>query len=252
MRSGTAAARASALPRTGAAGHASGEHYGPQVNWPLIGALAFLGLSANEPTALLVVLVVLRSGRARGAAFVAGWVTALVVVATSAGFMARLGLGPRRGGPRRVTLVIELMIGVALVASATWYWLHTRERSHSVEVPRILTRLTSIRVVPAFLTGVVTATYPPAIVAGTTLLRSDASTLDRVGGLATFVVVGTLMVAAPVVATYVSPAWAARRSDAVFDWTLRHRRILLTTILIVVGSFIAVRAVLHLTRTGHP
>lgn len=219
--------------------------------WPLIGALAILGLSANEPTALLVVLVVLRSGRDRGAAFVAGWMTALVVVATGAGFVARLGLGPRRGGPRRVTLEIELVIGLAMVAWATWYWLHNRERTHSPEVPRILTRLTSIRAVPAFFTGLVTATYPPAIVAGTTLLRSNASTAARVGGLATFVVIGTLMVAAPVVGTYVSPASAGRRSDALFDWTLRHRRILLTTILIVVGSFIAARSVLHLTHTGH-
>jgi Sap, sulfolipid-1-addressing protein len=219
--------------------------------WTLIVALTVLGLSANEPTALLVVLVVLRSGRNRGAAFVAGWVTALVVVATGAGFVARLGLGPRRGGPRRVTLVIELVIGVALVVWATWYWLHNRDRAHSVEVPRILTRLTSIRVAPAFLTGLATATYPPAIVAGTTLLRSNASTVARVAGLVTFVVVGTLMVAAPVVGTYISPTWAGRRSDAVFDWTLRHRRILLTTILIVVGSFIAARALIHLTHTRH-
>ena len=217
--------------------------------WPLVGAMVVLGLSANEPTALLVVLVVLRSGRDRGAAFVAGWVTALVVVATGAGFALRLGLGPRRGGPRRITLVIELVIGVALVAWAMWYWLHDRAAAHSVEVPRILNRLTSIGVVPAFLAGVVTATYPPAIIAGTTLLRSDASTLGRLIGLGTFVVVGSLMVAAPVVGTYVAPTWAGRRSDAVFDWTLRHRRILLTTILIVVGTFVAARALLHLT--GH-
>ena len=112
--------------------HPSGERYGFHPMWPLIGALAVLGLSANEPTALLVVLVVLRSGRGRGAAFVAGWVTALVVVATTAGFVARLGLGPRRGGPRRVTLVIELVIGLALVAWATWYWLHNRARARSI------------------------------------------------------------------------------------------------------------------------
>jgi hypothetical protein len=227
------------------------ERYGLQPMWPLIGAMAILGLSANEPTALLVVLVVLRSGRARGTAFVCGWVTALVVVATGAGFVARVGLGPRRNGPRQVTLVIELVIGLTLVAWATWYWLHNRERAHSVEVPRILTRLTSIRPVPAFLAGLLTATYPPAIVAGTTLLRSDASTLARLAGLATFVAIGTVMVAAPVVGTYLSPAWAGRRSDAVFDWTLRHRRILLTTILIVVGSLVAVRAVLHLTHPRH-
>jgi hypothetical protein len=219
--------------------------------WPLIGALAILGLSANEPTALLVVLVVLRSGRSRGAAFVAGWVTALVVVATGAGFVVRIGLGPRQGGPRRVTLVGELVIGVGLVAWATWYWMHNRARAHSVEIPRILTRLTSIRMVSAFLVGVATATYPPAIIAGTTLLRSDSTTLVRIIGLATFVVVGTLMVAAPVVGVYISPTWAIGRSDAVFDWTLRHRRILLTVILIVVGLFVAGRAVLHLTHTGH-
>ena len=81
--------------------------YGIQRMWPLIGALAVIGLSANEPTALPVVLVVLRSGRARGASFIAGWVTALAVVATGAGCVARLGLVGRRGGPRRVTRVIE-------------------------------------------------------------------------------------------------------------------------------------------------
>jgi hypothetical protein len=59
------------------------------------------------------------------------------------------------------------------------------------------------------------------------------------------------MVGAPVLGTYLSPATAGRRSDAVFDWTLRHRRILLTTILITVGSFIALRAVLHLTHVRH-
>ncbi len=219
--------------------------------WTLLGALAILGLSANEPTALLVVLVVLRSGRDRGVAFVAGWVTALLLVASGAGFVARLGFGARRGGPRRGTLVIELVIGVGLVAWATWYWLHNRGRAHSNEVPRILTRLTSIGRVPAFFAGMVTATYPPAIVAGTTLLRSDASTSARVGGLVTFIGVGTLMVAAPVVATYVAPEWSARRLDAVFAWTLRHRRILLTIILIVVGLFIAVRAILFLTHTGN-
>jgi hypothetical protein len=219
--------------------------------WTLIGALAVLGLSANEPTALLVVLVVLRSGRDRGAAFVAGWMTALVVVATGAGFVARLGLGPRKGGPRRVTLVIELVIGIALVVWALWYWLHNRGREHSNEVPRILGKLTSINVVHAFFAGLITATYPPAIIAGTTLLRSDASTVSRVGGLVTFVVVGTIMVAAPVVAAYVSPVWASRRSDLVFEWTLRHRRVLLTTIMVVVGTFVAVRAVIHLTHHGH-
>ena len=212
----------------------------------LIGTMVVLGLSANEPTALLVVLVVLRSGRGRGVAFVAGWATALVAVAMGAGLAVRLGLGPRRGGPRRITLVIELVIGVALVVWAVWYWLQDREGVHSTEEPRILTRLRSIGLFPAFLAGVLTATYPPAIVAGTTLLRSGASTLGRFIAMSTFVVVGTLMVAAPVVGTYVAPTWTARRMDAVFDWTLRHRRIVLTTILIVVGIFIVVRALMRL------
>lgn len=219
--------------------------------WTLIIALLVLGLSVNEPTALLFVLVVLRSGRDRGVAFIGGWITALVLVAAGAGFIARVGLGPRRGGPRRVTLVIELIIGIALIAWAIWYRWRNRDRAHSVEVPRSLARLTSVGRVPAFVTGLLVATYPPAIVAGTTLLRSNAPTGVRLAGLATFVVIGTLMVGAPVVATYISPEWASRRSDAVFDWTLRHRRVLLTTILIVVGVFISTRAVLHLTHTGY-
>ncbi|MEP7046640.1 MAG: GAP family protein [Ilumatobacteraceae bacterium] len=219
--------------------------------WPLIGALLVLGLSANEPSALLVVLVVLRSGRDRGVAFVAGWVTSLCVVVAGAGFIVRLGLGPRRGGPRRVTLVIELVIGVALMAWSAWYWLHSRGRAKSVEVPKYLARLTSIRRMPAFFAGMIACTYPPAIVAGTTLLRSHASTTGRVAGMATFVIVGTLMVALPVVGMYVSPVWAAGHSDRLFNWTLRHRRTLLITIVIVLGLFISVRAILHLTHVRH-
>ena len=215
----------------------------------LLGALAVLGVSTNEPTALLIVLVVLHSGRDRGAAFVAGWMTALVVVVAGAGFLGRLGLGTRRGGPRRATLVIELAIGVALVAWGASYGLRKRRTAHSVEVPPILARLTSIGPLAAFATGLATATYPPAIVAGTTLLRSDESTPARLGGLALFVVVGTVMVAAPVVGSYVSPEWARRRSDAVFDWTLRRRRILLTVIACAAGSLIAARAGLYLTHT---
>jgi hypothetical protein len=214
--------------------------------WPLIGAMVVLGLSANEPTALLVVLVVLRSGRNRGAAFVVGWMTALAVVITLAGFAARLGLGPRRGGPRRVTLVIELAIGVAMVVWAVWYWLHHRGRARAVEMPHLLTRLTSIGLVTAFFVGVITATYPPAIIASTTLLRSDASVPARLVGLATFVVIGSLMVAAPVLGTYLAPTWTHARLNAVFEWTLVHRRILLTTIFILVGTFGAARAVAHL------
>ena len=87
--------------------------------------------------------------------------------------------------------------------------------------------------------------------AGTTLLRSHASTAGRVAGMATFVIVGTLMVALPVVGTYVSPAWSARRSDRLFNWTLRHRRTLLITLLTMLGLFISVRALLHLTHVRH-
>ena len=212
----------------------------------LIGTMVVLGLSANEPTALLVVLVVLRSGRSRGVTFVVGWVMALAVVSAGAGFAARLGLGPRRGGPHRATLVIELVIGVAMVVWAVWYWLHHRSRARSVEVPRILHRLTSIGVLPAFGVGVITATYPPAIVVGSTLLRSPESTVVRVAGLVTFLLIGPLMVMAPVIATYAAPTWTARHMDSVFRWTLFHRRNLLTLILTVVGVFIATRAVLHL------
>jgi hypothetical protein len=211
--------------------------------------MVLLGLSANEPTALLVVLVVLRSGRDRGVAFVVGWVVALGVVAAGAGFALRLGLGPRDRGPRRSTLVIELLIGLAMIVWALWYWWRNRDAVHSAEPPRILTRLTSIKNRTAVLVGAFTATYPPAIVAGTTLLRSDVSALGRLVGLSVFLAVATLMVAAPVVATYMAPERSARRLDAVFDWTLHHRRVLLTVILLLVGTFICARSVLHLT--GH-
>jgi len=216
--------------------------------WQLMGTMAVLGLSANEPTALLVVLVVLQSGRDRGVAFVSGWMFALIAVVAGAGFLVRLGVGARPGGPRRITLIVELVIGVALIAWSAWYWFRSRGRERSIEVPKNLARLTSIGLVPALFTGVVACTYPPALVAGTTLFRSDASTAGRVAGLATFVIVGTLMVALPVVGRYVAPTWAARQSDSLFNWTLHHRRTLLVVILSAVGVFICVRAMLHLTR----
>jgi hypothetical protein len=214
--------------------------------WPLIGAMLALGVSANEPTALLVVLVVLRSGKDRGAAFVAGWVAALTVVTVGAGFAMRIGLGPRHGGPRRITLIVELVIGTGLVVFAVWYWWRGRNSAHATEEPHILRRLTSIGLIPAALAGVATATYPPAIVAGTTLFRSFEPTPVRLVALGTFLVVGTLMVAAPVVGMYAAPRWTTHHMDRMYGWTLRHRRFLLTVILGAVGLFIAVRAGMHL------
>jgi hypothetical protein len=214
--------------------------------WPLIGTMVALGISANEPTALLVVLVVLRSGRDRGAAFVTGWLVALAVVTIGAGFAIRLGLGPRRNGPRRITLIVELIVGIGLVMFAIWYWWRGRHGAHSTEEPHILRRLTSIGRVPAFVTGVITATYPPALVAGTTLFRSDASDIARIIALGTFLGIGTIMVATPVVGMYAAPNWTTHHMDRVYGWTLRHRRILLTTILGAVGVFVAVRAGMHL------
>jgi hypothetical protein len=214
--------------------------------WPLIGTMVALGVSANEPSALLVVLVVLRSGQNRGVAFVVGWVAALGVVAVGAGFAMRIGLGPRQGGPRRITLVVELVIGVGLVLFAVWYWWRGRNSAHATEEPHILRRLTSIGLIPAALAGVATATYPPAIVAGTTLFRSDASTAARIVALSVFLGVGSLMVAAPVVGMYAAPRWTTHHMDRMYGWTLRHRRILLTVILGAVGLFIAVRAGMHL------
>jgi hypothetical protein len=216
--------------------------------WPLIGTMVALGVSANEPSALLVVLVVLRSGRDRGVAFVVGWVAALGVVAVGAGFAMRIGLGPRQGGPRRITLVVELIIGVGLVVFAVWYWWRGRNGAHATEEPHILRRLTSIGLIPATIAGVATATYPPAIVAGTTLFRSDASTAARIVALSVFLGVGTVMVAAPVVGMYAAPNWTTHHMDRMYGWTLRHRRILLTVILGAVGLFIAVRAVHHLVH----
>jgi hypothetical protein len=214
--------------------------------WSLIAAMIALGISANEPSALLVVLVVLRSGKDRGAAFVAGWVAALGVVTIGAGFAMRIGLGPRHGGPRRITLIVELVIGIGLVVFAIGYWIRGRNGAHSAEEPHILRRLTSIGVIPAALAGLITATYPPAIVAGTTLFRSDASTPARLIAVSIFLGVGTMMVAAPVVGMYAAPDWTTHHMDRVYRWTLRHRRILFTAILGAVGLFVAVRAGMHL------
>jgi hypothetical protein len=153
---------------------------------------------------------------------------------------------PHRRGPRRITLIVELVIGIGLVVFAIGYWIRGRNGAHSTEEPHILRRLTSLGMIPAALAGVITATYPPAIVAGTTLFRSDASTVARLVALSIFLGVGTLMVGAPVVGMYAAPDWTSHHMDRVYNWTLRHRRILFTVILGAVGLFVAVRAGMHL------
>lgn len=214
--------------------------------WTLLGAMVALGISANEPSALLVVLVVLRSGRDRGVAFVVGWLLALGAVTLLAGFLLRLGLGPRRGGPRRITLIVELIVGIGLVLFAIWYWWRGRGGAHSTDEPHILRKLTSIGRVPALLTGMFVATYPPAIVAGTTLFRSDESNVVRLIALGTFLGIGTIMVATPVMGMFVAPNWTNHHMGRMYSWTLRHRRVLLTVVLGAVGLFVAIRAGMHL------
>ncbi len=167
----------------------------------LILAILLLGLMASlSPATIVVFILVLGTARARvnAGAFLMGWAVSLTVV-----FTVSYALGEsrstQRGGGRTGLLILELLLGVALVVGGVRQWRRrgggSSAGSDGWESPKLVGRLNDLGPRGAALLGVLKQPWAITTAAAVFLVHHQAQGLIILVAFACFTIASTASVA---------------------------------------------------------
>lgn len=215
----------------------------------------FYGLiAAASPLAFAATVVILRSHRARlnGAIFAAAFLLsglAVVLVVVTIGSVT----APGRGGSRTAAAVLELMLGVLLLAAGRRVRRGTAapESETGGRTQALLDRLARLTPEAAFPAGALLGIGGPkrltiGIVAGTAIAAADLTARQNLGLAALYVAVASVLVWGPValylVAGRRTRAWLAEAEE----WLTANQRLFAAVSLLVFGSLLIVDGLVQL------
>jgi hypothetical protein len=222
------------------------------VSSELVGVLVLgLGCAAN-PWGIMIAVLLLDARRGHGIvwAYVVAWTGAIAVVLAVllAGFGSGLGTGS--AGATTAASLIELLLGLTLLAFAARRIWASRARPSAMpagappeppELPRWLRAIENISYLGAFLLGIYSATYPLVIAAAAEILRADVDTAATAALAALFVVLGSSSVAAVAALGTFAPRRSGAHLERLRAWLAVHNRAVITAILLVLGLALTVR-----------
>ena len=218
------------------------------VSW---GTLAVLALTAAaSPFSLIAVSLVLATDRGlkNGAAFIAGWVTTVMLIG-AAGLALGDSLHVSTGGASGdATYGIELALGVVLLT----LWIRRRLKAPIERVveekpaPGWQRRIESMRWPGAFVLGGAVQTWPVMLAGIAEITRAGMSTLEALTLELGFAVATALGIATLQLLALRSPGSAAARLDRIRSYVDTHRDSVISWILLAGGIWLTARGVLGL------
>jgi hypothetical protein len=211
-------------------------------------------IAAASPLALAATLVVLRSARARlngfiyACSFLLGEAVVLVVVITLGSIAA-----PGKGGSRTVGSLLELALGLLLIAAGARArrGVPDGDQSTGRRTQAVLAMLARLTPAGAFWAGTLLGIGGPkrltvGIVAATTIAGAGLTTRQEVAVGAVYVLLASVLVWVPValflVAGKRSRAWLAE-GDA---WLMANQRLMTAVSLLVFGGLLVADALVQL------
>lgn len=207
--------------------------------------LIVLGLAtAIEPVQVLTFIAVLSSthGIRSGWAFIAGWIASLLGVAVltwvASARIARYASDvSQQRGVRRGTLVVEIVVGVCLVAYAAY---RIRRHPGPVHPSRLGAPGTTLTTTHAAFVGLLIPPWPLVIAGAVDVLRADVSIAGTVVAMAVFVIAATSSIAAMQLWAIRSPKSSMDHLARVRAWVEPHSEHLVTIIAVLVGVWLLV------------
>jgi hypothetical protein len=209
-----------------------------------LASVVLLGLAcAANPWGIMIAILLLDARRGFGVvwSYVVAWTGAISVV--MAALLAGLGAVFGSGSDSANTAVswVELTLGIVLLGFGVRRLLSAPGETEAPETPRWLRAIENISYPAAFLLGIYSATYPVVIAAAGEILRADTTTGETAALAALFVVLGS----SSVIAVAALGTFAQRRSEAFLERmrvsVTAHNRAVITTILFVLGAYLAAR-----------
>lgn len=207
----------------------------------LIVPLLLLGLLATlSPSTLVVFLLLLETTRARvnAGTFLVGWVVSLTVV-----FLVSYELGSfgplHRGGPGIALDVVEVLLGIVLVAVAVRQWLR-RRRPHEGGSKRWAGRLEGLNPWEAAVLGVLEEPWTLTAAAAVVVVQRQSALLVALVAFVLFAVVSTASVGSIYVYYATKPGEARTRLSALRVRVVRAGPALVASVTGLVGVVLVV------------
>jgi len=193
------------------------------------------------PIVAVILMLFTRRATANGPAFLVGWVVGLTLLGT-VGYAAAALLGWGDGSDESATEVQwwRVLLGLVLLVLAFRTWRKATEPDHVEELPRWMADIDELTPAKAFVLAVaLSSVNPKNLVLGlgamTSLATLGASTDEVIAGIAAFVAIASLTVAAAVAYRLVGGEPAQRRLSALQAWLKTHNDAVMAVLLLVFG-----------------
>jgi hypothetical protein len=205
-------------------------------------------LTALTPWAIVGIIVLLgsRAGARAAVAFAAGWFCAVAFIAT----VVAAGLGSAGSSTKEsasnVVYLVELALGLALVAFAARK--HARDRSlpEPAAEPGWLAKLDRMGPIVAFAFGTFMINVVFVVDAGLRIAASDPGTSSAAVAILFYTVLSTLSLIAVLVVYFSDRAGAEARLTRMRGWIARNNANVISGMLGVVGILLAVKGLIGL------
>jgi hypothetical protein len=201
-----------------------------------------IGCAAN-PWGIMIAILLLDARRGHGIVwtYVLAWTGAISVVLVA--LLAGFGAVFESGSDSANTAVswVELALGVVLIGLGVRRLLGSRGKEAPPETPRWLRAIENLSYPAAFLLGIYSATYPLVIAAAGEILRADPSSAETTALVVLFIVLGSSSVAGVAALGTFAPSRSAAFLERMRVWVTAHNRAVITTIVLVLGGYLAAR-----------
>ncbi len=207
-----------------------------------------IGVLASPLPIMAVVLLLLGDRpRATGSAFVGGWIVGLVslglfgiVVLSGTAIFGAQGAGS-------AVRVAKALLGIAILALAVMQWRDRPRDGATVELPKLMSSLTTFSPIKAFGIGATFAAIKPKnlvlTLAAATVISDAGMTVGKEAlALGAFVVVATLGVAAPLLTSFALGSRSTTTLDRWGIWLTRYNAVVVTVVLSVIGLLLVASA----------
>jgi hypothetical protein len=214
------------------------------VSSSVLASVVVLGLGcAANPWGIMIAILLLDARRGHGIvwAYVLAWTGAISVVLVA--LLAGLGAVFESGSDSASTAAswLELALGVVLIGFGARRLLGSRGEEAPTETPRWLRAIENISYPAAFLLGIYSATYPLVIAAAGEILAADTSSAETTALVVLFVALGSSTVAGVAALGTFAPSRSAAFLERLRAWVTAHNRAVITTIVLVLGGYLAAR-----------
>jgi threonine/homoserine/homoserine lactone efflux protein len=193
------------------------------------------------PIIAVVLMVGTPRGRANGPAFILGWILGLAVVGTAVLLISSGANASKQGQPADWVNVLELVLGLLLLAVAAKQWRGRPHGGAGADAPKWMASIDHFTATRAGVFGVVLSAVNPKnllllVAAAAAIAQTGASTGKQAVALTVFILIATVGVGLPVVLYFVMGERSKRILDGLKDWMGRHNAAIMSVLCVIIAA----------------